>query len=374
MLKQQNADKLEKYINDFYSDLSKMRLDKWNYEDACILNAAIQLYRAKGEDRFKNFVLEYLDSYIDKDGNILHYKQEDYKLDDVPHGRALIFAYEQTGDVRYQKAIAVLMQHLADQPRIPAGNFWHKKIYPNQVWLDGLYMAQPFYMAYETKYNKNAHYVDICNQFQLVLDRMYDEEKGLFYHGYDDSKAIFWADKETGCSANFWLRAMGWFMVACVDTMEEMDRKEYDSFRQIMDIYRVAAHGVLKYRDRESGLFYQVVDRADVEGNYLETSGSAMVAASVLKACRMKVLLPEKYQGVGENILECIIEQKLVETDGTLHLEDNCAVAGLGPDEGRRDGSVEYYLSEPVIEDDKKGMAALFMAYAQYLQLACAVK
>lgn len=369
MLKQQNIDKLEQFIKDFYKDLSKMRMGKWNYEDACILNAAIQLYKATGEEHYKNFVLEYLDTYVDEEGNILYYKQEDYKLDDIPHGRALIFAYEQTGEDRYQNAIAVLMKHLADQPRIPAGNFWHKKIYLNQVWLDGLYMAHPFYMAYETKYNKNAHYVDICNQFQLVLDKMYDKEKELFYHGYDDSKKIFWADKETGCSANFWLRALGWFLIACVDTMEEMDKKEYDSFRQIMDIYKVAIHGVLKYQDKESKLFYQVVDGADIEGNYLETSGSAMIATSILKACRMKVLLAEKYQTVGEHILESIIEQKLVETDGVLHLKDNCAVAGLGPDEGRRDGTVEYYLSEPIIMDDKKGVAALFMAYAQYLLL-----
>lgn len=369
MLKQQNVDKLEQYIRDFYKDLSKMRLGKWNYEDACILNAAIQLYHATGEEVFKNFVLEYLDNYVDKDGNILYYKQEDYKLDDIASGRALIFAYEQSGEERYRKAIDVLMKQLTDQPRIPAGNFWHKKIYPNQVWLDGLYMTHPFYIAYETKYNKNAHYVDICNQFQLVLDKMYDAEKELFYHGYDASKTIFWANKETGCSANFWLRALGWFLVGCVDTMEEMDRKEYDSFRQIMDIYKVAIHGVLKYQDKESGLFYQVVDGADIEGNYLETSGSAMIAASVLKACRMKVLLPEKYLEVGEGILENIIEQKLVEIDSVLCLKDNCSVAGLGPDEGRRDGTVEYYLSEKVIMDDKKGIAALFMAYAQYLML-----
>lgn len=369
MLKQQNIDKMEQFIELYYADEKNMRLDKWNYEDACILNAAIQLYQATKKEHYKNFVLKYLDNYIDKNGNIAHYKQADYKLDDIPHGRALLFAYEQTQDEKYLKACQVLVQQLADQPRIPAGNFWHKKIYPNQVWLDGLYMAMPFYTAYETKHNKNAHYVDICNQFQLVLDKMYNSEKKLFYHGYNDTKSIFWADHKTGCSANFWLRAMGWFLVACVDTMEEMDKKEYDSYRQIMDIYRIAIHGILEYQDKESKLFYQVIDGAEIEGNYLETSGSAMVVASILKACRMKALLAEKYQSVGEGILESIIEQKLVEIDGVLHLTDNCSVAGLGPDEGRRDGTVEYYLSEAIIMDDKKGIAACFMAYAQYLML-----
>lgn len=369
MLKRENIEKIERYIDDFYKNLDKMRLGKWNYEDACILNAAIQLYKVTGKENFRNFVIEYLDEYVDDAGNILYYVQEDYKLDDIPHGRALIFAFEQTGDIRYRKAAEVLAEHLKKQPRILAGSFWHKKIYPNQVWLDGLYMAQPFYAAYETKYDRNSMYVDICNQFQLVRDRMFHTEKKLFYHGYDESKTIFWANKETGCSENFWLRALGWFLVACVDTIGEMDKREYDSIRQIMDIYKEGIHGILQYQDQESGLFYQVIDGADIPGNYLETSGSTMVAASILKACNLKVLLAEKYSGVGERILEAIIEQKLVESAGELHLADNCAVAGLGPDEGRRDGSVEYYLSEPIRMDDKKGIAALFMAYAQYLEL-----
>jgi len=366
MLKQENGEKLEKFMEDFYRDLGKIRLDKWNYEDGCILTAAIQLYEATGNVRFRDFVMEYMNAYVTEDGGILHYKREDFNLDNIAPGRALLFVYEQTGEEKYRKAIELLYSQLMEQPRIKAGNFWHKKIYPNQVWLDGLFMAQPFYMAYNTRLGNKDRYEDICGQFRIVQEKMFDRDKGLYYHGYDESRSIFWADKETGRSANFWLRAIAWFLIATVDTMEEMDGKVYDHFRELADIYKEGIRGVLQYRDGKSGLFYQVVDHPEADGNYIETSGSSMIAASILKACRMKVLLAEKYQHIGEEILEAVIEQKL--EDG--HLKDNCSVAGLGPKEGRRDGSIAYYLSEPVTLDDRKGIAATFMAYAQYLKLS----
>ncbi len=365
MLKQANVEKLERFIEDFYKDLSKVRLDKWNYEDGCILTAAIQLYEATGNQCFRDFVVEYMNLYIDHEGGIGFYKREDFNLDNIAPGRAVLFAYEQTGEEKYKKAAEILLSQLMEQPRITAGNFWHKKIYPNQVWLDGLFMAQPFYMAYNTRYGGKDRYVDICGQFELGREKMFNREKGLFYHGYDESRSIFWADSETGCSANFWLRAIAWFLIATVDTMEEMDGRVYDHFRQLSDIYKEGIAGILGHRDKESGLFYQVVDHPEIAGNYIETSGSSMVASSILKACRLKVLLEEKYRHIGEEILEAVIEQKL--EDG--HLKDNCSVAGLGPKEGRRDGTIAYYLSEPVTLDDRKGIAATFMAYAQYLKL-----
>ncbi len=364
MLQQENVEKMERYIEDFYKDFSRVRMDKWNYEDGCIMIAAIQLYEAAGDVRFRNFVVEYMDRYVTEEGEILHYKRDDYKLDDINPGRAVLFVYEQTGEKRIRKAMEALLRHLEEQPRTEAGNFWHKKIYPNQVWLDGLFMAQPFYMAWATKFGRKDRYQDICGQFEVEREKMLDREKGLYYHGYDASHSIFWADKKTGCSANFWLRAIGWFLVALVDTMEEMDQGMCEYFAKLSGIYKEAVSGMLRYRDRKSGLFYQVADHGEVPGNYLETSGSAMVAASILKACRLKVL-SEEYVSVGEEILDAVIAQKLV--DG--HLKDCCSVAGLGPKEGRRDGSIAYYLSEPVAADDGKGAAAAFMAYAQYLKL-----
>lgn len=361
-------EKIETFIADFYKDFSKVRFQKWNYEDGCILIAAIQLYQASGKEIFKDFVIEYAERYVLEDGTIQYYKKEDYNLDNIAPGRALIFAYEHTKKEKFLKAIENLEDQLLHQPRTKEGNFWHKKIYPNQVWLDGLFMAQPFYMAYDTKFGKKEHYIDITDQFRNVRKRMFNEKAGLHYHGYEESREIFWADKDTGCSKNFWLRATAWYQMAMIDTAEEMSKGIYEDYRTLSDLYAEGIKGLLKYQDKDSKLFYQVIDHPEIKENYLETSGSAMIAASILKACRMKVLLAEKYWKTGEDILAAVIEQKLVLSDGRLVLKDNCAVAGLGPaDNLRRDGSIPYYLSEPVIENDNKAIAALFMAYAQYL-------
>lgn len=362
--------KIERFIGDFYKDFSKVRFNKWNYEDGCILTAAINMYLATDDDLYKNFVIGYMNEYIEEDGTIRYYKPEDFNLDNIAPGRAILFAYEHTGEERYRKAADRLIAQLAEQPRIPEGNFWHKKIYPNQVWLDGLFMAQPFYMAYDTKYGKKDHYIDICDQFELVQEKMFNAEKGLYYHGFDSSKSIFWANKETGLSANFWLRSIAWFLMALVETMEEMDRRVYDNYQPLMDIYKKGIKGVIQYLDDEFDMFYQIVDGGkNIAGNYLETSGSSMIAASILKACRYKIVLPEKYQPTGEKILEAVIDNKLVENNGVLELRDNCSVAGLGPAEGRRDGSVAYYLSEPITTNDNKGIAATILAYSQYVML-----
>ncbi|MBO5228933.1 MAG: glycoside hydrolase family 88 protein [Lachnospiraceae bacterium] len=337
-MKKENIAKIEKFIGDYYKDYSKVRFNKWNYEDGCILTAAINMYKATNDSLYKDFVVNYMSEYVEEDGSIRYYKYEDFNLDNIAPGRAIVFAYEQTGEERYRKAMDLLLSQLAKQPRIPEGNFWHKKIYPNQVWLDGLFMAQPFYMACDTRYGKKDHYIDICDQFKLVQEKMFNEEKGLYYHGFDSSKSIFWADKETGLSANFWLRSIAWFLMALVETMEEMDRKVYDNYQPLMEIYKNGVKGVLNYLDKDFNMFWQLVDLGgELEGNYLETSGSSMIAASILKACRYKVLLPEKYQPIGEKIIEAVIENKLVEKDGVLELTDNCSVAGLGPNPGRRD-------------------------------------
>lgn len=359
--------KIETFIKDYYKDFSRVRLTKWNYEDGCVLIAAMQLYEATGDDLYKDFVVKYISEYVNEDGSIKFYKKEDYNLDNIAPGRAIIFAYEQTGEERFKKAADLLRLQLTEHPRTAEGNFWHKQIYPNQVWLDGLFMAQPFYIAYETKYNKKEKYNDTVSQYKNVRKYMMDEEKGIHYHGYDASKEIFWANKETGCSANFWLRAIGWYEVSMVEVLSEMDKAVYEHYAAIMDLYRESINGVLRYQDDKTKMFYQVVDHPEVEGNYIETSGSAMIAMSILKACRLKAVLAEKYWAKGVEILNAIIDQKLVYEDGVLVLKDNCKVAGLGPRVNNRDGSIEYYLSEPIGNDDGKGVAALFMAYAQYL-------
>lgn len=344
--------------------------EKWNYEDGCVLMGAKQLYEATGEEKYFDFIEKYLKQFIMEDGTIKNYELESFNIDSINAGKVLFFMYDKTGEEKYRKAIEFLMEQLRMHPRCSTGNFFHKEIYPNQIWLDGLYMAQPFYMEYETKYNNKENYSDIVSQFENVQKYMYNQSKGLCYHAYDEAKEQFWANKETGCSPNFWLRSMGWYLMALVDVMDHMSREIYEQYRKLEDIYRLMIHGILQYQDKSSRLFYQVIDREDVEDNYLETSGSAMIAYSIIKACRMGILLKEKYASVGMEMVESLIKNKLWEEDGKLHLTDICHVAGLGPASNPvRDGSVEYYLSEKIVMDDAKGVGPFMMAYAQYLQM-----
>lgn len=363
--------KLRRFIDGFFADNSHMDWNKWNYADGCLLTAAQQLYQATGRRGFRDYVLRYTDRYISKDGVIYTYRPEDLKLDDILPGRAVLFALGETGEERYALALTALEKQLENQPRTRSGNFWHKKIYPNQVWLDGLFMAQPFRMALDASRGGNDHVGDILTQFENVRKTMRDERTGLYYHGYDESRSVFWADPVTGCSKNIWLRAMGWFLMSLADTVEEADPGERGRLASLGNILRETIDALLVWRDPDTGLFFQVVDRPDLRdrGNYTETSGSAMTAAAVFKARRLGLLPAERYIPAAEEILAALVRDRIVEKGGKPVLAGTCAVAGLGPEKGRRDGTAEYYFSEPVVDDDNKGVAALAMAWAQYLLL-----
>ena len=361
--------KAENYIREYLTEYQNYK-DYWNYEDGCVLIGAKQLYEATGEEGYFTFIETYLKHFVMDDGTISHYQTDKFNIDSINSGKILFFMYEKTGEEKYRKAIEFVMDQLRKHPRCKCGNFFHKQIYPNQIWLDGLYMAQPFYMEYETKFDKKEQYNDIINQFENVQKYLYDKDKGLCYHACDEAKVQFWSDKETGCSANFWLRSMGWYLMALVDTMDVMSIEIYEQYRKLQDIFKLMLKGILHYQDEETGLFYQVIDRSDVEGNYLETSGSAMIGYAIMKACRMGILLKEKYEPIGTGIFESLIENKLQEENSSMHLKGICEMAGLGPENRpERDGSVSYYLSEKIVDDDPKGVGPFMMAYAQYLQL-----
>lgn len=337
----------------------------WNYEDGCILIGCIDLYRATGDETYKDFVMNYLTTFVAEDGSIANYEMRQYNIDSINCGKALFFALEETGDERYRKAIEFHMQRLREHPRCQCGNFWHKQIYPNQIWLDGLYMAQPFYMAYERTFDKFQHVQDITSQFANVRKYLYNVQKGLSYHAFDEARVQPWADKETGLSANFWLRSMGWYLMAMIDCADLCDQMLYEHYKAIVDQFRESIRGLLQYQDAATGMFYQVIDHAEVEGNYLETSGTAMAAYALLKGVRIGVLNPEKYLALGIKTFEGMVAEKLrQDLDGSMKLGGICAVAGLSD---KRDGSVAYYLSEPIVDDDSKGVGPFMMAYAEYL-------
>ncbi|MBQ3157647.1 MAG: glycoside hydrolase family 88 protein [Clostridia bacterium] len=340
----------------------------WNYEDGCVLKAAADLYRATGDADFRAFVLDYVSAWVEEDGSIPKYEIRQYNSDSINAGKALFFALDETGEARYRQAIEFHMQRLREHPRCACGSFWHKQLYPNQIWLDGLYMVQPLYMAYEMRFGGMEKTADIVRQFTNVRRMLWNKDKGLNYHACDESKTMFWADRETGCSANFWLRSTGWYLMALADTIGLCREELYEHYRALVDIFRESLRGVLQYQAKD-GLFYQVIDHPEAVGNYTETSGSAMVAYALLKGVRLGILDPEKYLPIGKRVFEAIVDTKLrAEEDGVIRLTDICWVAGLGPEKNpNRDGSVAYYLSEPRKSDDAKGVGPFIMAFSEYL-------
>jgi unsaturated rhamnogalacturonyl hydrolase len=337
----------------------------WNYIDGCMINSLYELYKTTGLEKYIDFIKKFVDYYVFEDGTIRGYDPLKYSTDDVCESRILFDLYNETKEEKYKKAIELSYSQVKHHPRTSTGNFWHKKIYPNQVWLDGLYMIQPFYVRYETTHGKK-NYADTVSQFTNVRKLMFDEEAKLYYHGYDDSKQMFWANKETGLSKNFWLRSIGWFLVGLADCMDYMDEQMYDEFNTLKVIFKEAIDGILLYQDKESKMFWQVPNFPGREGNYLETSGSSMISYAILKGVRLGVL-PERYQRIGVEIFEGIVSKYLtVKEDGDLNLAGICLVAGLGPENNlRRDGSYEYYISEPIVENDAKGVGPLIMAYTE---------
>ncbi len=338
----------------------------WNYEDGCVLKGCIDLYAATGDEAYRRFVLDYLNRFVAPDGSIPNYEMRQYNIDSINSGKALFFGLDETGDDRFRKAVEFHMQRLREHPRCAGcGNFWHKTIYPEQIWLDGLYMAQPFYMAYEARFDKLANVADIAGQFANVRKYLFCDEKQLYYHACDTARRQPWANPETGCSANFWLRSMGWYVMSLIDCIEHCPEMLYEHYRLLIDLFREAITGLLRYQDEATHLFWQVIDHGSHPDNYLETSGSAMIAYALLKGVRLHVLNEEKYLPLGRATFEGLAEQKLTHGEDGLHLRDICAVAGLSD---TRDGSVAYYLSEPRICDDSKGVGPFMMAYAEYLR------
>jgi len=340
--------------------------NKWNYIDGCMITAILSLYEMTGEERYYNFAKDFVDYYVQEDGSISTYDPEEFNLDNVNTASNLFYLYDRTGDEKYRKAIELVRGQLERMPRTKEGNFWHKNIYPYQVWLDGMYMAQPFYMKYEMKFNKMKGCMDSIRQFENVERLMKDEMTGLYYHGYDESREMYWANPETGCSENFWLRALGWFSVALVETATAMTDVLYDEFRYLLRLLENLVEALIPYQD-ESGMFWQVVDHQGEEGNYLETSGTALIAYAILKGVRLGYL-PDVYEDMGVRALEGIINKYLsIDDEGNLELGGICLVAGLGG-KTRRDGSTAYYYSEPVVKNEAKGVAPLLLAYIELLR------
>ena len=369
-------DKIENYIQmlmdkstpDFpmwnIENIRKGKKSKWNYVDGCMIKAILEMYSITGDKKYLDFADGFVDAKVDDNGIIAGYNVEDLNIDNVNAGKTLFELYDITGKEKYRKAIDLIYSQIEKMPRTKEGNFWHKKIYPNQVWLDGLYMGQPFYAEYDTRYGNKEHYSDIFNQFKNVYRIMRNPLNGLYYHAYDESREIFWCDKVTGLSQNVWLRAIGWYSMALLDTYDKIDKDATEIRDFLKKALTELVEAMIKYQDKETGMWYQVVNFGGMDKNYLETSGSSILAYAILKGVRLGVL-PEEYRKYGEKAFDGVTHNKLnVDENGELHMDGICLVAGLGGD-AKRPGTYDYYMSEPVVKDDAKGVGPYLLAYTE---------
>lgn len=330
-----------------------------SYVHGLVTYAFQELGKATKNDKYPAYAKQYADELIDAEGNIKTYKYESFNIDNIPSGRILFDIYEQTKDKRYLIAMQTLRKQLEEQPKTPSGGFWHKKIYPNQMWLDGLYMGEPFFAEYTVTFEKGAKLDEVAKEFELIQKYATDKKTGLLYHAWDESKQMPWANKETGTSPNFWSRSMGWYAMGLVDVLDYFP-KNHPKRAALISYLNTISNALVKYQDT-SGLWYQVTDMGTRQGNYLETSGTAMFAYAFAKGAK-KGYLPKKYKKIAEKAFEGITSKFIkVYPNGEIEITNACAVAGLGGNP-YRDGSYEYYINERRKDNDPKVTGPFILA------------
>jgi unsaturated rhamnogalacturonyl hydrolase len=333
---------------------------RWNYEQGLMLEACFRMWEHTRDKQYLQYIKRHMDYYIADDGSIRTYRVTEYNLDNLMPGKALVRLSQQEPSEKYRRATDTLMSQFENQPRTKDGGFWHKAIYPHQMWLDGLYMGQPFRALYANVNNKPAFFDDIAKQFLLIEQHLRDSKTGLFYHGWDESKQQKWADPKTGCSPNFWGRSIGWYAMALVDVLEYMP-KEHPQRGTLLNIVRNLAESILTYRDESTKLWYQVMDKAGAPGNYLEASASSMFTYVFAKGANLGYL-PESYKNAAAESYQGIVNNFVsIDDNGIVHLNHICKVSGLGGNP-YRDGSYEYYVGEPQRTDDFKGYGPFWLA------------
>ena len=340
---------------------------RWGYTHGLVVKAMLETWKSSGEKAYYNYAKIYADSLIDARGKIkMDYLS--FNLDNVNPGKILFDFYAQTKDQRYKTAMDTLRKQLKEQPRTSEGGYWHKLKYTHQMWLDGLFMATPFLAQYGATFEDKTAFADVLNQISLINKKTYDSKTGLYYHGWDESKEQAWANKVTGCSPNFWSRSIGWYAASLVDALDYLP-KENKGREKVLAIVRNLAATLIKYQDPTSGVWYQVTDQGNRKGNYLESSASSMFVYFLSKSIN-KGYIAKSYVAPTTKAFNGLIKTFIKnEADGTITITNCCSVAGLGGDKVYRDGSFEYYIGEPVIENDPKSVGPFILASIQFEKL-----
>jgi unsaturated rhamnogalacturonyl hydrolase len=325
-----------------------------------MLEALRCLWIITGNERYWTYIKRNIDLYVADDGAIATYDFNTFNLDNIATGRQLLALYKRTGELKYKRAADTLRKQLAQQSRTSEGGFWHKRIYPFQMWLDGLHMAEPFYAEYAQMFKEPLDFDDVAKQFILIERHTRDPKTGLLYHAWDESKEQQWANRQTGTSPHFWGRAMGWYAWGLVDVLDYLPRK-HPQRTELIAILRRLAKALLSFRDSKTGLWFQVVDQGKRAGNYLEASASCMVVYAFAKGAD-KGYLDKSYLNAARKSFKGIINSMVtVDEKGFVNLHHTCQGAGLGG-KPYRDGSYEYYINEKQRTNDFKGIGPFILA------------
>ncbi len=339
--------------------------DRWDYKWGLVLKGIAAVWRATGDGRYLAYIKGNVDRFVASDGNIATYRMADHNIDHVLPGRLLFALHAESGDERYRRSAGVLREQLRTQPRTASGGFWHKRMYPDQMWLDGIYMGCPFYAEHALGSGEAAAFDDVVHQITLIYEHTRDPRTGLLYHGWDESRTEAWADPRTGCSRSFWARAIGWYAMALADVLDVLPGARQRA--AVAAIFRETMESVARVQD-ETGLWYQVIDQGARAGNYLEASASCMFAYAFAKGARQGHLPPDRRQ-LAARAYGAIVDRFVRATpDGDVTFEGTCRGAGLGPapaGKPYRDGSFEYYVSEPAATNDHHGVGAFLLASAE---------
>lgn len=334
--------------------------DRWRYESGVVLLGLEHTWRQTGDGAIWDYVRANMDAFVGPDGDIRTYQADEYNLDQINQGKLLFSLLHETRDERYRLAARRLRQQLRTHPRTSGGGFWHKQIYPHQMWLDGVYMAGPFMAEYAARFDEPELFDEVAREILLMEQVARDPQTGLLYHGWDERRQQRWADPQTGCSPHLWARAVGWYAMALVDVLERLPAA-HPQRPAVVAVLQRLAEAVCRVQDAESGAWFQILDQGHRAGNYLESSASCMFVYALAGGVR-RGYLDAGYLAVAQRAYAGILQHFIeVDVQGLVNVTRICGVGGLGGTP-YRDGSFAYYMSEPVVTNDHKGVGAFILA------------
>lgn len=361
MIKSEMKRSPQGWMLNFSKDLS------WNYCHGLVCSAMLEAASQYNEKSFYNYAKQYADTMVLDNGTIIGYRPDACNLYGITAGRILFPLNKKEQKQKYLSALHHIRNQFSIHPRTSEGGFWHKSITTSQIWLDGVYMALPFYVEYARTFEEPDIYNDAILQLLLIRKYLYDETSGLYYHGWDESRQQQWVDS-TGKSPHVWGRSMGWFAMGLVDVLDFIP-DDHPQWEEVMTIYQDLMQALVKAQDQKSGVWYQVMDQPTGKGNYLESSASCMFTYALLKGIR-KGYLPESYREYAYKAYEGVIKQFItINKDQTLSITQCCEVGGLGG-KPYRDGSFEYYIQIPRRVNDPKAVGSFILASLEMEKLS----